>query len=579
MRRLVLWAVLVLGLSGCSQVDAPVKYLIGVSQANLSEPWRISMTDEIQRQAALHPELRIIVADASDSLGKQIGDVEKFEGLGIDLLIISPLESEAITPTLTRVYQSFPVIVLNRSVDDDDYTLFIGPDNARIGQEAGRFVARTLKVTGGRVLEVLGRSGSPPTLERAEAFRQEIARNPLITLQSPVLANWLRDGAEDLVLERLRADEAPRVIFAHNDAMAYGAWLAAERLGLSKRITFLGVDGLPGPRGGLEMLRSGILDGTFLSPTGGKEAVEYALALLHHEGEQPKKVILGTRFLTLADLDPQATKAAPGRSRVIGYSSSSGNDWSKRLRESVRSALRAKGWSLVDLKDETPALPAGLDAVVIESTERRIEDRRRREAVEIEAQSRGLPSFLIGPQPLSGDGGWSLALGPDPFEEGRRAGRWLADQTLIRIVALEDPPEVGAPELTEGLGEGLKEREGLPVAFRRPTDGTRRGAQATVAELLASGQKFDAVFAPSDEAILGTLDALRAAKVTPGRDVKIAGIGGSPEVLELLKSGAVSCVVRNPWDLGALLQADVAQALAEPGVPRRLVTSHEVLTK
>jgi len=100
-----------------------------------------------------------------------------------------------------------------------------------------------------------------------------------------------------------------------------------------------------------------------------------------------------------------------------------------------------------------------------------------------------------------------------------------------------------------------------------------------VAELLASGQKFDAVFAPSDEAILGILDALRSTKVAPGRDVKIAGIGGSSEVLELLKAGTVSCVVRNPWNLGALLQADVAQALAEPGVPRRLVTSHEILTK
>jgi len=165
-------------------------------------------------------------------------------------------------------------------------------------------------------------------------------------------------------------------------------------------------------------------------------------------------VILGTRFHTLADLDYQSTQAVPGRSWVIGYSSSStGNDWAKRLRESVRSSLRAKGWTIVDLKNKAPFLPTGLDAVVIESTERRAEDRHRRDAIEVEAQSRSLPSFLIGPQPLSGDdGGWSLALGPDPFEEGRRAGRWLADQTLTRVVALEDPPEVnGAAEQIEGL--------------------------------------------------------------------------------------------------------------------------------
>jgi simple sugar transport system substrate-binding protein len=574
-----------MALSSCApQAEQPVKFLIGVSQANLSEPWRISMTDEIQRQAALHPELRIIVADASDSLGKQIGDVEKFEGLGVDLLIISPLESEAITPTLTRVYQSIPVIVLNRSVDGDDYTLFIGPDNARIGQEAGRFVARTLKVTGGKVLEVLGRSASPPTLERAEAFRQEIAANPLITLQSPVLANWLRDGAEDLVLERLQTDPPPQVIFAHNDAMAYGAWLAAEKLGLAKKITFLGVDGLPGPRGGLEMLRSGILDGTFLSPTGGKEAVAYALALLRHEGEQPKKVILGTRFLSQADLGSSAgvKTVPPDRPRTVGYfASTSQNSWTLSLRDSARAALRKGGWTLVEVGREAKILPSGLDAFVVEDIDRGKEDRLRREAAEAEAVSRSLPLFLIGPQPPSGDdGGWSLALGPDPAEEGRRAGRWLADQNLTRILELIGPREnAGAAEWSEGLSRGLVEREGAPVTLRVLTDGTRNGTREAVARVLASGQNVDSVFAPSDEGILGTLDALRTRRLAPGRDVKIAGVGASPEVFEALKAGLVSCVVRSPSDLGPLLRNDIVQALAEPGVPRRLVTSRDVLTR
>jgi simple sugar transport system substrate-binding protein len=565
-----LWAVLVaVFLSACNPVETPVRYLIGVSQANLSEPWRVSMTDEIQSQIALHPELRVIVADASDSLGKQIGDVEKFEGLGIDLLIISPLESEALTPTVARVYHSVPVIVVNRSVANDDYTVFIGPDNERIGQEAGRFVARTLKDKGGDVLEVLGRSASPPTLERAQGFRQEIARNPLIRLQSAVLANWLRDDAEDLVLDRLKADAPPRVIFAHNDAMAYGAWLAADQLGLTKKITFLGVDGLPGPRRGLELLQSGILDGTFVSPTGGSEAVEFALALLRHQGEQPKKVILGTRFLTRDTVVAPPQTSPP--SAVAFVEGSDSDSWSRRLRDSVSSALGS--W----LRPFPPSgTVTGLDALVVDSTDRSPDDRRRREAAEDRARDAGLPLLRVGPQPPSGDAsGWVLALGPDPAEEGIRAGRWLADRHVKTVLDLTGPADAaGTAERSSGLTVGLAASLSGPVeVLRFETDGNRETARRVVRQALVAGKVFDGVFAHTDDLALG------AAAELAGRSIPIAGVGGGEEALDALSSGALSCIVRSPSDLGPLLRSQLVRYLSEGGVSRRLITSHDVVAR
>lgn len=559
-------------LTACSpEAEAPVRFLIGVSQANLSEPWRISMTDEIRRQAELHPELRIIVADASDSLGKQIGDLEKFEGLGVDLLIVSPLESEAITPTVTRIYQSIPVIVLNRSVANYDYTVFIGPDNARIGQEAGRFVARTLADTGGEVLEVLGRSGSPPTLERAQGFRHEVARNRLVRLQSPILANWLRDGAEDLVLERLKVDDPPRVIFAHNDAMAYGAWLAAESLGLDRRITFVGVDGLPGPRGGQELLRTGILDATLLSPTGGKEAVEYALALLNHRGEQPKKVILGTRFLTRDTLD--ASPVGVSRPLRVAYHASSSPDaWSQRLRASTQGALRRGGWTLVPAGSD---LPENVDALVVDATDRDADEGARRLGLEARARERGVPVFRLGPQPPADDEGWVLALGPEPLEEGRRGARWLVSEGRRRVVELAGPLEPGAKERHLGATQVLAEAGARVVEARFV--GGRDDARKAVEALLGTTE-FDAIFAHSDEAALGAADALRDASQGRRPPIVIASVGGGSEALAALREGRIGSLVRSPADLGDLLRTDLERAFQEPGVPRRLVTSHDVLT-
>ena len=580
--RLVRWLLFVglcLALFACTPTEAPVKFLIGVSQANLSEPWRISMTDEIRRQAGLHPDLRVIVADASDSLGKQIGDVEKFEGLGVDLLIISPLESEALTPTVTRVFQSTPVIVLNRSVANYDYTLFIGPDNARIGREAGRFVAKILRETGGEVLEVLGRSGSPPTLERAEGFRQEIARNPLIRLQTPVLANWLRDGAEDSVRDRLQADGPPRVIFAHNDSMAYGAWLAADKLKISQKITFLGVDGLPGPRGGMELLRGGILDGTFLSPTGGKEAVEYALAILRHQGEQPKKVILGTRFLTPEDsLTPSLSASPELRPRRVGFFAASGSDsWRVGLRSSAQRSLGSQGWTLVPVSGTV--LPADLDAVVVDVSDVTLEGRRAGRVIEAVARARGLPLVLLGPQPAStDDSGWTLALGPDPLEEGRRAGRWLSAAGARRILTIiGSGEEAGSSERFQGLVQGASEQGSAIISGMMKTTGTRESARKTVAAALAAGVSFDAICAFSDELALGSSDALSD---RPGPlKVRIAGVGGGTEVLAALQRKLLACVIRSSFDLGPLLRTELAHNLDEPGVSRRLITNHDVLTR
>ena len=58
---------------------------------------------------------------------------------------------------------------------------------------------------------------------------------------------------------------------------------------------FVGIDALP--HEGQQYVAQGILDATFLYPTGGAEAVELALRILAGEAV-PKRVTLGTRIFT-----------------------------------------------------------------------------------------------------------------------------------------------------------------------------------------------------------------------------------------------------------------------------------------
>jgi len=111
------------------------KWKIGFSQATTIEPWRAQFNKDIIAEAAKHPEVNLIITDGEDKTEKQVADVETFISQGVDVLLISPKESAGLTPvTLKAIEAKIPVIILDRNVNTDKYTQFIGGDNVVIGR-------------------------------------------------------------------------------------------------------------------------------------------------------------------------------------------------------------------------------------------------------------------------------------------------------------------------------------------------------------------------------------------------------------------------------------------------------------
>src|SRR5262245_13908819 len=120
-------------------------FVIGMSQCNLGEPWRVQMNDDIRNAAANHKHLKIVFKDAQNESLTQRAQVEELVQQGIDLLIISPKEAAPLTKPVAEVYRKgIPVIVLDRAVEGEEYTSFIGADNKKIGREAGRWARKAL---------------------------------------------------------------------------------------------------------------------------------------------------------------------------------------------------------------------------------------------------------------------------------------------------------------------------------------------------------------------------------------------------------------------------------------------------
>jgi len=264
---------------GCGR-EQHGKWLVGFSQANLGEPWRVAMNAEVAEAAKAYPDLEIVYADAQQDNAKQVADVENFLRQKIDLLIISPNEAKPLTPVVQRAFEAkIPVIVLDREIEGDTYTTFIGADNRAIGRAAGEYAA-TLLNGKGNVVEIKGLPGSTPARDRSEGFREAIAAYPDIHIIHDPVANWLREEAMTQMEAALAAHDDIDLVYAHNDPMAIGAYLAAKAKGRDSTIKFIGIDGLPGLDGGRQAVADGKLAATFVYPTGGKEAVDIAVKIL-----------------------------------------------------------------------------------------------------------------------------------------------------------------------------------------------------------------------------------------------------------------------------------------------------------
>jgi ribose transport system substrate-binding protein len=298
---LVLGAFLVFtGCNKSSEATAPntpaaqKQFTIGMSQCNLGEPWRVQMNADIAAAAAKHPELKVVFKDAQNDTLKQRSQVEEFVNSKVDLLIVSPKEAQPLTePVAAAVDAGIPVIVLDRRLLGDKYTCFIGADNKKIGQAAGAWIVKTLGGKG-NVVELMGLQTSTPGQDRHSGFLEGIAGSDIKVIFSADM-KWLEPNARDEMESALARFDKIDLVYGHNDPGAHGAYLAAQAAGREKQMKFVGIDALP--QEGVAYVSQGILDVTFQYPTGGGEAIDTALTILHG-GQVPKEIVLGTRMFT-----------------------------------------------------------------------------------------------------------------------------------------------------------------------------------------------------------------------------------------------------------------------------------------
>lgn len=578
-----------------SQTESGVRYVIGVSQANLREPWRLVMMQQIREEAEKYGNVEIVCTDATQDSGKQISDIRRLLAYGVDLMIVSPCDTQKITPVVSEVYRSVPVIVLDRAVEGFNYSLFIGPDNHLIGKKAGEEAARLANGKSAQVLELC--SESQTSRDRSSGFEESLAKRTDISVRQLVVKSESRDAAEDELLSDDKLKDVD-VIFAHNDYMALGAYRAVSRRGYRNRIKIIGVDGFPGEDGGLDLVRRGLIEETITSPTGGKEAIQFSMDILNRVSGVPKQVILRSHLITAQTVEEyerglKIRPSAVNRMITVGYVQV-GTESAFRLaaNRSIEDAARDEGINLItananqsqarQIEAVRSFIEQKVDVIVISPVVESGWDE-----VLAEAKRAGIP-VLLSDRKISvpDDSLVTSYIGADFVEEGRRAMRWLAAEEAgavrpVRILEIKGTE--GASPTTErkqGFEEVLKQSPSLVLIDSRFGNFTYDGGKQAVEQFFAGGKAApDAIFAHNDDMALGAADALKERGIQSGADVKIISVDGTRAAFQALLNGRINCVVECSPLLGPQLMKAVKDLMAGKELPLRIITDEKVFTK
>ena len=295
--HLIIYVAIIVLLTGCAQ--QPRKYVIGVSQCS-EDTWRDKLNDELKMGEYLNDSLIVKLASSNDDNVLQNKQVNQFIDEGVDLLIVSPNQLSAISKSVERAYdKGIPVILYDRKTNSDKYTAFIGCDNYTIGKSMGTFIAQQLQGKG-RIVEISGLEGSSPALERHRGFMDAIKPYPGLQVVASEEGNWKEEGGIQAMKRILKQTQDFDYVFAHNDCLAWGAYVAARQMRVKRNYKYTGVDGMATEGGGLELVRDGIFEASYLYPTKGDEVIALAMKILKHQPYE-RDNYLSTSIITQAN--------------------------------------------------------------------------------------------------------------------------------------------------------------------------------------------------------------------------------------------------------------------------------------
>lgn len=287
MAALLLTAIMGFSLAGCNAITIDGEEgsiteggsggngSIGFSVSTLNNPFFVTLSEGAEAKAE-EEGADLIVVDAGDDAAKQTSDIEDLISRNISVLIVNPVDSDAVAPAVQdAVAAGIKVISVDRVVNGVDVDCAIASDNVEGARMATEYMV-SLIGEGAKTAEIQGTSGASATIDRGEGFH--LVADEQLHVVSSQTANFSRSEEMTVMENILQAQPDLKGVFAHNDEMALGA---VEAIG-NRDIVVVGFDATDDA---LAAIQQGRMAATVAQKPDlmGATAVETAISLVNGE--------------------------------------------------------------------------------------------------------------------------------------------------------------------------------------------------------------------------------------------------------------------------------------------------------
>jgi galactofuranose transport system substrate-binding protein len=240
--------VIAIALCGSMALGNKEKLIVGFSQMENNNPWRIAETNSIIKEAQKR-NIELIYTDAKSQTAKQVSDVKDLIARKVKYVILAPREYLGLAPALREANKAhIPVILVDRDasgIPGVDYVTLIASDFIMEGELAAEWL---VKKTDGKanIVEITGTAGSSVARDRSEGFRRVIRKYPEMMVIASQTGEFIRVNGQK-VMENIIQEKGKKIsaVFAHNDEMAIGAIQALKAAGITpgQDVILVSVDG------------------------------------------------------------------------------------------------------------------------------------------------------------------------------------------------------------------------------------------------------------------------------------------------------------------------------------------------
>lgn len=234
---------------GSNGAQGDSEIVIGWSQMENNNPWRIAETESIRNEAK-EQGYKMVYTDAQGDTARQLSAIEDMIAQGVDYIVLAPREFRGLGPALESAKEAdVPVILVDRLSEGEpgeDFVTFIGSDFIEQGERAAKWLSEEMEGEG-KIIELTGTAGASVAMDRAEGFENYLNEHaPGMEIIASQTGDFARAEGQKVMENMLQSNGSNiDAVYAHNDEMAIGAINAIKSAGLTPGVDIkvVSVDG------------------------------------------------------------------------------------------------------------------------------------------------------------------------------------------------------------------------------------------------------------------------------------------------------------------------------------------------